>query len=186
MAYMKITDLFNQIKNNGGQMPQSTSPISNMYAAPPTPTPVIPTKYKLKNRGAEITDNDIEALRPLLFGEVSNRPMEKKTLEGDVIFNTLLNRQKEYANYGKNKSLSEIMAMPNQYQAYNGPQYKEYASTTNSLSAAKKKEIDAIVDAIKDKVKKGDYRDNTEGSYYYIHNPDGTITYDNKKQLFKK
>lgn len=180
---MKISELFNSkqiFKNNN-----STQPISDLYtpqkavAAPPS------QPYTLKKRGATVTDTDIEALRPLLYGEVSNRNTEKKKLEADVIFNTALNRQKEYARKGQNKTIAEILAMPNQYQAYGSPQYKEYHAPANTLSVAKKKEIDAIVDTIKERVKKGDFKDNTEGAYYYIHNAkDNSITYDNLRKLF--
>jgi hypothetical protein len=162
------------------------STISSLYTPPPEIAKPLPATYNLPDRGAKITDTDIEAFRPLLYGEVSNRKFEKKKLEADVIFNTVLNRQKEYAKRGQVKSVAEILAMPNQYQAYNGPQYKEYASSTNPISAAKKKEVDAIVDEIKERIKRGDYKDNTQGSYFYIHNPDQTITYDNLRPLFKK
>lgn len=180
---MPISDLYNSQFNN--QVKTSTPAISSLYTPAPQ-VPVAPVSYHLPNRGATLTDADIEAFRPLLYGEVSNRNYDKKRLEGDVIFNTALNRQKEYARYGQNKTIAEILAMPNQYQAYGGPQYKEYASSTNPISAAKKKEVDAIVDEIKKKVQGGDFKDNTQGAYYYIHNPDTSITYDNAKPLFAK
>ena len=164
-------------------MPKSkqkeTAPISSFYV-PPTPT------YQLKNRGATVTDADIEALKPILYGEVSNRDFSKKTLEANVIFNTVLNRQKEYARKGQNKTISEILAMPNQYQAYNSPQYKEYSNPVLPLSIAKKKEIDMITKSIHEQVKKGAFLDNTQGAYYYTHKKDNSIMYDNEKQLFAK
>ena len=104
-----------------------------------------------------------------------------------MIFNTTLNRQREYAKYGQNRTIAEIIAMPEQYKAINGPQYKEYSTATNTLSIAKKKEVDAIVDAIKERVKRGNFKDNTEGAYYYSHNKkDDSITYDNITPLFAK
>jgi hypothetical protein len=142
--------------------------------------------YNLKDRGVKITDADIEAFRPLLYGEASNRDYNKKKLEADVIFNTAINRQREYERMGRNKTLSEVLSQPNQYQAYNSPQYKEYSNITNPISAAKKKEIDAIIDDIKRRVKSGEFKDNTEGAYFYIHNSDESITYDNLKPLFKE
>ena len=149
---MPLSDLYNsQFKN---EMKTTTPAISSMYT--PVPQPV-PATYHLPDRQAKVTDTDIEAFRPLLYGEVSNRNIAKKRLEADVILNTALNRQREYANRGQNKSISEIISMPNQYQAYGGPQYKEYASSTNPISAAKKKEVDMIVDEIKDRIKRGDY-----------------------------
>lgn len=181
---ISLSNLFNKPE---AQKVRTTTPssLSSMYI-PPTPVAKpLPATYHLPDRGVKITDDDIEAFKPLLYGEVSNRKFDKKKLEADVIFNTVLNRQKEYAKRGQNKSVAEILAMPNQYQAYGGPQYKEYASTTNPISAAKKKEVDSIVEEIKQRIRRGDYQDNTQGAYFYIHNPDQTITYDNKKKLFK-
>lgn len=182
---MPLSDFFNKQQQPQTMRTTTPSTISSLYTPPAPVAKPIPATYHLPDRGVKITDTDIESFRPLLYGEVSNRNYQKKQLEADVIFNTVLNRQKEYAKRGQVKSVADILAMPNQYQAYGGPQYKEYASTTNPISAAKKKEVDAIVDSIKERIKKGDYQDNTQGAYFYIHNPDQTITYDNKKKLFK-
>jgi len=185
--YMPISDFFNKPPVQNQTMRTTTpSTISSLYTPPPQPVKPVPATYNLPDRQAKITDTDIEAFRPLLYGEVSNRNFDKKKLEADVIFNTVLNRQKEYAKRGQVKSVSEILAMPNQYQAYGSPQYLAYQNPADSISAAKKKEVDAIVDEIKDRVRRGDYKDNTEGAYFYIHNPDQTITYDNLRPLFKK
>jgi hypothetical protein len=178
MPYSPLSDILN---NQVLKKSNVSTPISTLY----TP-PVNPSIYKLKDREARITDEDIEAFKPLLYGEVSNRNFTKKQLEGDVIFNTALNRQKEYAKKGQYKTIAEVLAMPNQYQAYGGKQYQAYSSPADSISAAKKKEVDAIVDEIKDRIRRGDYKDTTEGAYFYIHNPDQTITYDNKRPLFAK
>lgn len=198
---MKIKDIYNSIGERVGNLGDSLSNVfsskttynANDYKKNQQPTgqmaPQViqtPQTYNLKNRGVTVTDDDIESFRPLLYGEVSNRNPDKKQLEADVIFNTALNRQREYASLGQNKTLSEILSMPNQYQAYNGEQYKEYANPILPMSIEKKKEIDAIVDDIKARVKSGEFEDNTEGAYYYIHNSDGSITYDNLKELFAK
>lgn len=178
---MKISDIFKML---GKSKAKSTGALSNFYVPTAQAAKPVPTSYQLKDRGATITDDDIEAFRPILYGEASNRNLDKKILEGDVIFNTALNRQKEYARKGQNKTIAEILAMPNQYQAYNSPQYKEYHNPVLPLSVKKKKEIDGIVEGIKNRVKSGQFKDNTQGAYFYTHNPDDTITYDNKP-LFK-
>ena len=183
--FEQISDFLNKPQNMSMRT-TTPSTISSMYTPPPQPIAPQPTTYKLPDRQANISDTDFEAFRPLLYGEVSNRNYDKKKLEADVILNTVLNRQKEYAKRGQNKSVAEILAMPNQYQAYGGKQYTAYQNPADSISAAKKKEVDAIVDEIKDRIKRGDYQDNTEGAYFYIHNPDQTITYDNLRPLFKK
>lgn len=183
---MKITDFLKapEIQPMRTSTPSTSTNISSLYTQPQQPIKPVSNTYHLPDRGVKITDDDIEAFRPILYGEVSNRDINKKRLEADVIFNTALNRQKEHARYGKNLTISDILNN-GEYQAYGGAQYKEYSAPSNPISAAKKKEVDAIVDEIKEKIKKGDYKDNTEGSFYYIHNPDNTISYNNKKKLYK-
>lgn len=169
---------------NSQNVPLLESNMSDVFKRP-SQQPLAQNKYVLPGRGATITDEDFEAFKPLLYGEVSNRDYKKKQMEAEVIFNTVLNRQPEYAKYKQNKTISEILAMPNQYQAYGGKQYAEYANPTLPMSITKKKEVDMIVEDIKRRVKSGEFKDTTEGAYYYIHNPDYSITYDNMKKLFK-
>lgn len=146
-----------------------------------------PARYALKDRGVSVSDADIDAFRPLLYGEVSNRAPDKQALEANVIFNTALNRVKAYNEKGQTKTLSDVLAMPNQYQAYGGPQYQAYGNPPDAVAAAKKKQIDDIIDGIHEQVKSGNYADNTQGSYYYVHDPKtGKITYDNMRPLFAK
>jgi len=156
--------------------------ISEYYA--PTKAVAAPSSYQLKDRGVQLTDADIQAIRPLLYGEVSNRTPDKQMLEANVILNTALNRMKAYKEKGMNKTLADVISMPNQYQAYGGTQYQQYANPVDAPSIAKKKKVDAIVDALHGQIKSGVYPDITQGAYYYIHNPDRTISYDNKRPLF--
>jgi hypothetical protein len=123
-------------------------------------------------------------MRPLLYGEMSNRSPDKQALEANVIMNTALNRVKEYAAHGQTKTLSQVIAMPNQYQAYGGTQYNQYANPTDAPSIAKKKQVDAIVDTLHGQIRSGVYPDTTNGAYYYSHDPTGKIAYDDKKKLF--
>lgn len=178
---MDLSNLFNSNFLNKTTTPKMAGPISNLYTPPPAP--VVPT-YHIPDRGVKITEDDLTAIRPLIYGEISNRTPDKQALEADVIFNTALNRQKEYARKGQNKTLSEVIAMPNQYQAYGGKQYQNYSNPPDVLSAAKKKQVDSIVDNIRERIKNGEFVDNTEGAYYYIHEKDGKIKYDNLKKLF--
>ena len=140
---------------------------------------------KVGGRGVEISPQDIDVLRPLIYGEISNRPEEKKELEARVILNTALNRMQEFIKAGKPKTLAEILSMPNQYQAFEGEQYQNYSTTSKSLDVEKKKQVDEIIDRILEEIKKGEFKDNTNKAFYYIHNKDGSITYDDIKPLFK-
>jgi len=184
---MPISDLYNQ---GGDRLSKIVKPISSFFKTPkveaslaPTPAPV---QYNLKDRGVQISDDDINSFKPLLYGEVSNRTPDKQALEANVILNTALNRVREYGNKGQKKSLSEVLSMPNQYQAYGGKQYQAYHNPPDEVAAAKKRQVDLIVENIRNQIKSGKYPDNTQGAYYYVHNPDSTITYDNLRPLFAK
>ncbi len=152
---------------------------------PTAPRPV--NRYDLAGRGVQVSDSDMAAFRPLLYGEVSNRAPDRQALEANVIFNTALNRVKAYGDRGQSKTLADVLAMPNQYQAYGGPQYRAYSNPTDPASLAKKRQVDEIVNAIHEQVKSGKYDDNTKGAYYYAHDPKtSAITYDNMRPLFAK
>ncbi len=182
-----IKDLYDSVGKLGGKIKSSLSDLNSSqttYTSPAVaPSPI---SYSIPDRGVNLTDKDFESIRPLIYGEISNRTPDKQELESHVILNTALNRMKEYSKRGQNKSLSDIVAMPNQYQAYGGQQYNLYGNPPDAVAQKKKQQVDAIVDKIRDQVKTGSYPDNTGGAFYYIHNPDGTITYDNKKPLFAK
>lgn len=127
-----------------------------------------------------------QELRPIMFGEISNRPPEKQELEARVILNTALNRIKEHSSKrGARKSIDEILTEENQYQAFKGEQYNLYKGQPGNLDAEKKKQIDAIIDKLLEEIESGAFSDNTEGAFYYKHNPDGSITYDNDRALFE-
>ena len=178
-----ISNYFNKPKT---EIRTSTPAISNFYS-PVTAVPsAAPVQYHVKDRNVKVTDKDLDAMRPLIYGEISNRTPDKQNIEAHVIVNTALNRQKEYTKRGLNKTLSDVVAMPNQYQAYGGPQYQNYFNPQNPIELAKKKQVDTIVDSIRDKIKNGEFVDNTEGAYYYVHEKGGKIKYDNLKKLFAK
>lgn len=166
-----------------GQM-KKTKPVEGGTATSTTPI-AIQNKDK---KSITIKTSEVESeLKPILFGEVSNRSTAKKELEMRVILSTAINRMKEYAQKGKPKTLSEILSMPNQYQAYKGEQYNKYKTNKlDTLGVAKKSEVDSITEKLLQEVKDGTFKDVTNGAFYYIHNKDGSITYDDIKPLFKK
>ena len=181
---MELSNLFNTAKSTPQSFIQPFEPQKKLSMFfPKTEQRKV---YELKDRGIQITDEDLAAARPLIYGETSNRTPDKQELEAHVIMNTALNRMREYAARGQKKTLSEVLSMPNQYQAYGGQQYQIYHNPIDVPSQQKKKNIDSIVDKIGNQIKSGQYPDTTQGAYFYIHNPDQTITYDNKKQLFAK
>jgi hypothetical protein len=154
------------------------------YQKPVSPEVSKPPQYYLKDRNTNLNDSDFESIKPILYGEISNRAPNKQQLESSVIMNTALNRMKAYRDRGTPKTLAEVLSMPNQYQAYKGPQYNNYFNPPDAPSLNKKKQVDMMVASIKDQMKGGQFSDNTEGAYYYTHNKDKTIQYDNLKKLF--
>lgn len=172
---MKLSDIFS------GKIGSLFKPVEYVREE----QPAVPS-YTVPDRDISYTDADLEAIKPILYAEISNRPYDKKQLEAEVILNTIFNRAREYKAKGTPKSISEIVAMPNQYQAYGSKQYKNYANPTLYLDKKKKDEIESIVGNLHSQIQSGKYKDNTNNAYYYVHNPDGSIAYDNKRQLFAK
>lgn len=138
-------------------------------------------------RGVEISKKDFdEYARPIIYGEVSNRPKDKKDLESRVILNTAINRMGENKKRNKKTSLKDILTEKNQYQAYNGEQYNLYKrQDKNALDEEKRLETDEILDNIYGEMSKGQFKDITNNAFYYQHNEDGSITYDDKKPFYK-
>ncbi len=185
---MGIKEIFNSVESGAKKVSGSLSGILGpvKYSAAASAVPV-PPQYQIKDRGVSVTDNDLNAMRPLIYGEISNRTPDKQAMETHVILNTALNRVREYNSRGQKKTLSDVIAMPNQYQAYGGSQYKQYSAPSDPIALAKKKQVDAIIDGIAKQIQSGQYPDTTEGSYYYVHEPKtGRIIYDNKRPFFAK
>ena len=138
-------------------------------------------------RGVEISKKDFdEYARPIIYGEVSNRQSEKKELESRVILNTAINRMTENQNRKKKTSLKDILTQKGQYQAYEGEQYNLYkGQDKNVLDEEKKVEINQILDNIYGEMSKGQFKDNTNNAFFYQHNEDGSITYDDTKPFYK-
>ena len=164
----------------------------NVFNKKEEPKPII---YDIKNRGVKFTEDDLKVLKPLMFSEISNREPDKQKLEFNTILNTAINRMGEYKKVkGRDYSLSEVLQMSNQYQGYepNGrkekggkvieSQYQIWGRNDLVGTSSKKREyINSLVDSIGN----NDIIDNTQGAFFYQHNPDQTITYDNNKKLFK-
>ena len=133
-----------------------------------------------------ITQEDLDAVRPVLFGEIGNRDLTKKELEARVIVNTVLNRAGEFKRLGTPKALREIVEDKNIYQAYGSDQYNLYKTPDkmNELDKKKKEEVDMIIDKIYGEIQSNSFKDNTNQAFNYIHNEDGTISFDEKARLW--
>lgn len=143
-----------------------------------------PEQFHIKDRDVQVGADEFDELRPLVYGEVSNRSPDKQALEANVIFNTAINRMRAHRDRGTQKTLIDIISEPNQYQAYQGNQYKAYSSPPDVVAAAKRKQVDAIMDNIREQIRNGTFVDNTNGAYYYVHEKDGRIIYDDQRPLF--
>lgn len=141
-----------------------------------------PMQQVPKVRGVDMTPEQIDAIKRIVYSEVSNRPEDKKDLETRVLLNTAINRVGAYNKRGSKKTLKDVFEMPNQYQGFGTRLYKEYDKPRNVLEQQRKAQIDAIVNRL---VAEGEqFKDNTEGAYYYKHVGD-KIYYDANRPLFQ-
>lgn len=144
----------------GGLIPGNTT----TYEAPK------PKAYK--TRAGDITEEDLNELRAVLFGEISNRASDKQRLEARTIINTAINRMSQYKEKGKDMTLAQVLQAPNQYQAYGGGEYSRIK--TGGTKPTDQQKIQAIDDVI-GTLKEGLLPDTTGGRVFYVHEPDGRI-----------
>lgn len=152
-------------------MTLSSKPIK--YERPPTYGPTAPKTYYVPDRGVSVREDTINNLvKPILFGEMSNRELPKQIEEGKTIINTAINRVSQYGERGKDMNLAGVLSAPNQYQAYGGKEYERYLQgSTTPVDAQKMKAVDEIVAQLK----AGKLKDNTGNRVFYIHTDDGNI-----------
>lgn len=166
-----------------------TSTPQTLFTDPPIAQPAqmalpqIPSQPQtFKVRDNFLALNDLEEAKAILFGEVSNRPLNKQILEAQTILNTALNRMEEYRRLGKPKTLTEVLQMPNQYQAFKGKEYNKFKDgKTGELDKRRIEAIEKVITELKD----GTLKNNIPGYFFYSHRPDGSIQAV-KKPLFKK
>ncbi len=160
------------------ELPPTIEPVQ-----PIQPTqPLLPKTPSFKIRDNVLDINDLEEAKAILFGEVSNRPLNKQILEAQTILNTALNRMEEYRRLGKPKTLTEVLQMRNQYQAFKGKEYNKFKEgKTNELDQRKLEAIEKVTEELKS----GMLENNIPGYFFYSHRPDGSIMAV-KKPLFKK
>lgn len=157
--------------------------MGRMEMRPPVQQTPKPQTYRIEDRGIDLTDDDFSEAEPILFSEISNKEDQQET-EMQHIMNTALNRVKQYGDKGLMKSLKEVFQMPNQYQGYKSPQYELAAAAATAVLDDPSKEKLEKVKKFLEKVKKEGLKDTTDGSVYYIHEPDGTLKLKEGK-LFK-
>lgn len=141
----------------------------------PQATTTAPVSYNLKDRGVQLTDSDLKELRNVLFAEVSNRDPEKQMFESRIIANTALNRIPQYAEKNKKMNLANVLMAPNQYQGYGSKEYNRFinnaTTTENPFDQRKIQAIDSVINEIKS----GNFKDTTDNSVFYVHDPKGRI-----------
>lgn len=133
------------------------------------------SSINLKDRNVSITKRDMEAAKPIIFAEVSNRSPDKQMLETKTILNTAINRMQQYQERGINMTLKQVLEQPNQYQGFNSNEYRKYKGNGLFLDERKKKRINEMVDSVADSMNSGTFTDNINGYVYYKHSPDGSI-----------
>ena len=145
---------------------------SDLYHTPRTDS------YVLKDRGVMISKEDIEkSLKPMLYSEAAphgegrgQRPKEKVELEMRAIMNTVFNRSKN-----RQKTVSEIINEPNQYQGVTSKKFKNFATTTDPIEKQQIDFINETFDKIVSEIQNGTFQDNVGGAEFYGHLKDGTI-----------
>lgn len=123
-------------------------------------------------RDNRINTKDIEEATAILFGEISNRSSDKQILEAQTILNTAFNRMDQYRARGMEKTLTEVLQAPNQYQAYKEKQYNKYKS--GKLDSLDQRKIDSISKVIA-QLYDGSFQNNIGDYVFYKHMPDGRI-----------
>lgn len=188
-----IGDFFGGIASGIGKAAQGVGDFFSgtvHYERPPeAPLPPDPVKYNV--RGVDFTDDDIKAIKPILYNEMSSRPDDRLDLEGRIILNTAINRisnNPKTKAYGK--TLTEVMQKPYQYSGY-APQgtyqpggkqvksqyqiYKEWEDNnsfpTEGDAARRIKAINMLMDSMKS----GKFDDTAAGKMFYTNASDGTI-----------
>lgn len=123
--------------------------------------------YTLPDRKVKVNEADLKELGAILFGEVGNRPTEKKLLEAKAIANVALNRAE-----ATGKTLLEVLREPKQFQALDSKQYKMYRDgTTDAVSQEKVKVINDVLDLIRN----GKLDNTAPGKSSYAHLKDNTL-----------
>lgn len=145
------------------------------YKAPETEAK---TSYKVGD--VELSEDDIAALRPLLFAEISNRERDKQALEARTIFEVALNRLTDKDKRWKAESLKDVLEQPKQFQGFTPGegQYAAYLTPDDQLdepTRQKKQAVDAIVNNLLNEIKSGQYQNQSPNMYFYTHRRDGTL-----------
>lgn len=130
---------------------------------------VVEGVYTIPSRKVTVEEPDLEELGAILFGEIGNRPLDKKLLEARTIANIALNRAEK-----EGKSLAEVLRQPNQFQAYKGNQYNLYKSGKAATSTISKEKVDAV-NKILDEIRQGTLKNNIGDNLSYAHRKDNTI-----------
>lgn len=121
-------------------------------------------KITIKDRGIKIDPSDIEAIKPVVFAELSNEgtPEEQKE-EARQIINTILNRSKM-----SKENLFEIVHKPKQYQGSGNEQFNDLTTDGGETDYPTQKKLE-LIDEVLAELTTGDFKDNTKNSAYYSH-----------------
>lgn len=150
-----------------GQALANLLPASTVrYTGPETP----PAEESYQVRGKRVTKSEVETLRKILFGEISNRAPDKQALEARAIANVALNR---LGSGREGTTLGQVLSKPQQFQAYNGKEYKRLEE--GKVFKTDQPKIQAIDQVLTD-LRNGKLEDTTGGRMYYYHKPDQSIS----------
>jgi hypothetical protein len=166
----------------------STSPIDMPVLKPESPhllkTPAKAPSAKYNIRGHEVPEEEFDDIARIMYGEISNRPDDRKKLETQVILNVAANRVGKQG-FANNDSLPNVFRAPNQFQAYapdgidvdgkrvRSQYQKARDGELDEMSQKKYEEIRRMI------LELANEPDMTNGATFYVHAKDGTIWYGN-------
>jgi hypothetical protein len=147
-------------------------------------TPAKAPSQSAKIRGQEIPGEEFDDIARIMYGEISNRPDDRKRLETQVILNVAANRVGK-PGFANNESLPNVFRAPNQFQAYAPDGIEVDGKRVKSqYQKARDGELDEMSQKKYEEIRRmilelSNEPDITNGATFYVHANDGTIWYGN-------
>ena len=167
-----------EVKETKPEAKPETKPEKNTTNTKDSKKPKVDTKsdkeYTIPGRTAKPKEKDLEELGAIIYGEISNRSLDKQILEARTIANIVLNRMENHE--WKGKGVADIVlehkknAKYPAFQAKDGKQYRDY-KTNNATDTSKLAAISKVIE----EVRSGTLENKIGNDLMYAHMPGDTI-----------